>query len=362
MQPAANHQHSADVLAHIARMYDPRHREYACNAETPEEFARWQERARPALRELLGLTRMERELRKHCPLIELGEAEELDGFTRRLGTIEAEPDWKVEFWMLCPDGDGPFPLAVMPHGHEARGHDTYAGVHGGDARRIQRINELDADVAVQAARRGFLALAVNTRGFEANTIPDLNQRHDGHDCHSELIHALLAGRTAIGERLWDLERVIDWAVAQPEVDGERVLMMGNSGGGMATSYAAACDTRVTIAVPSCSFATFVGENGLAHHCDCNTVPGIYRFGEFSDVAGLIAPRHQLIVNGSEDALFPQGEVQRAVEGVRAIYEAAGAPDRFEHRWGPEGHRFYADLMWPWVEDALSGSDGGAECP
>ena len=359
MEPAAEHGHSSAVLAQLDRLYDPERREFACRAETGEEFAQWQGEARPALRELLGLARMERELRGHCPVIELDEPEELEGFTRRLGRIETEPGWQVEFWMLTPEGDGPFPLAVMPHGHEARGHDTYAGVHGGDERRIQRIEELDADVAVQAAEHGFIALAVNTRGFEANAIPDLNERHDGRDCHSELIHALLAGRTAIGERVWDLERVIDWAIRLPEVDAERVLMMGNSGGGMATSYAAACDTRVTVAVPSCSFATFVGENGVAHHCDCNTVPGIYRFGEFSDVAGLTAPRHLLIVNGREDTLFPAGEVERAVGGVRRIYDAAGVPERFEHRWGPEGHRFYADLMWPWIAEALSAErDGG----
>lgn len=360
MEPAADHSHSAEVLAHIDRLYDPELRRFACTAETPEEFAQWRLRARPAARALIGLTRMERELRGHCPLIELEDEEQLDGFTRRLGRIETEPGWQVEFWMLRPDGDGPFPLAVMPHGHEARGHDTYAGVHGGDERRIRRIEELDADVAMQAVERGFLALAVNTRGFEANCIPDLNERHDGRDCHSELIHALLAGRTAIGERVWDLERVIDWATHLPEVDGGRVLMTGNSGGGMATTWAAACDERVTVAVPSCSFATFVGENGIAHHCDCNAVPGAYRFGEFSDVAGLIAPRHQLIVNGAEDTLFPKREVERAVEGVQVIYDAAGVPDRFEHRWGPEGHRFYADLMWPWIEDALS--DDGAARP
>jgi dienelactone hydrolase len=167
----------------------------------------------------------------------------------------------------------------------------------------------------------------------------------------------MAGRTAIGERVWDLERVIAWAVDLPEVDPRHVLMTGNSGGGMATTYAAACNERITIAVPSCSFATFVGENGIAHHCDCNTVPGIYRFGEFSDVAGLIAPRHLLIVNGREDTLFPEREVERAVDGVRRIYDAAGVSERFEHIWGPEGHRFYAELMWPWIADALTDGAG-----
>ena len=148
-------------------------------------------------------------------------------------------------------------------------------------------------------------------------------------------------------------KLMDWAIDLPDVDSSNILMMGNSGGGVVTTYAAACDTRVTVAVPSCSFCTFVGINGLVHHCDCNAVPGIMNFGEFYDVAGLIAPRHLCIVNGRKDNLFPLQEVDRAVAGVRRIYEAAGVPGRFTHHYGEGGHRFYKDLMWPFIEDAMS---------
>jgi hypothetical protein len=127
--------------------------------------------------------------------------------------------------------------------------------------------------------------------------------------------------------------------------------MGNSGGGVVTVYAAACDTRIAVAVPSCSFCTLIGENGLLHHCDCNAVPGILGFGEFHDVAGLIAPRHLKIVNGRQDPLFPLSEVDRAVAAVSRIYEAAGVPSRFAHAYGEGGHRFYGDLMWPFIEGA-----------
>ncbi|NLO06386.1 MAG: hypothetical protein GX131_11235 [candidate division WS1 bacterium] len=354
MEPAVSFRHSDTVLRYLNRLYARDLRQFSF---TGGSVADWQAEARPALRRLLGLDAMAEELAGHQPSVELEESEQLEGFSRRLGRIYTEPDWPVEFWLLQPEGNGPFPLAILPHGHSPRGHDIYAGVHHGDPDRIRRIEQRDADVAVQAAKHGFLAIALNTRGFECNCVPDLNARHDGRDCHSELIHALLAGRTAIGERLWDMERALDWASGLPNVDATRVLAMGNSGGGVATSYAAACDERVTVAVPSCSFATYVGENGLAHHCDCNVVPGIYRFGEFGDVAGLTAPRHLLIVNGRKDTLFPPGEVERAVEGVRSIYQAAGVPERFEHRWGPEGHRFYSSLMWPFVQSAIS--DGTA---
>jgi len=207
-------------------------------------------------------------------------------------------------------------------------------------------------VAVQAVKLGFVAIAPAVRGLATDGVPDLYGRHGDRPCRSQVMHCLLAGRTAIGERVWDMQRIIDWAARLPEVDKGHVLMMGNSGGGMVTIFAAACDQRIGIAVPSCSFAPTVSEAGYIFHCDCNMIPGLMEIGGLPGVAGLIAPRGLLAVNGRTDPLFSQKEIQRAVSQVRTIYEAAGVPDRFDHRWGNEGHRFYKDLMWPFVLDVL----------
>jgi dienelactone hydrolase len=345
-------QHSASTLKYLGRLYSEDVREHACWATTPKGVSAWQSTARPALQRLLGLEHMARALADHQPTVELGDTEDLGAFTRQSGDIDTEPDVRIPFWLLKPKGPGRRPLAVMPHGHEARGFDTYAGISPNEEHRRQRIVEREADVAVQAAKRGFIAIAPSTRGFEPSYVPDITKRHDGRGCRSQLIHCLLAGRTVIGERVWDMQRIIDWAVTLPDVDAGNILVMGNSGGGVSTTYTAACDTRVTVAVPSCSFATYVGSGGLVHHCDCNSVPGILRFGEFHDVAGLIAPRFLLIVNGKDDKLFPLSEVDKAVAGVQAIYAAAGQPDRFQHRYGQKGHQFYGDIMWPFVQAAI----------
>jgi hypothetical protein len=75
------------------------------------------------------------------------------------------------------------------------------------------------------------------------------------------------------------------------------------------------------------------------------------FGEYWDVAGLVAPRRVLTVNGDNDALHPVEEVEHAVSRLKRVYEAAGADGRYEHRFGRGGHRFYSDLMWPWINAA-----------
>jgi dienelactone hydrolase len=286
--------------------------------------------------------------------VSLAEAEEMGSYSRQKGVIEAEPGFDVPFWFLRPDGEGPHPLALFPHGHYSdHGLDYAAGV-AASPEMEERIREEDRDVAVQAVQRGFAAIAPATRGFSPAHVPDVTGRHGGRDCRSQLLHALLAGRTVIGERVWDLERLIDWGAGRDDVDGSTVLMMGNSGGGVATLYGAACDDRVTIAVASCSFCTFVGGDGVVHHCDCNAVPGVLRFGEFHDIAGLIAPRHLQVVHGRKDTLFPLDEVERAVSGLMGIYRAGGAEPNLQHVYGPEGHRFYGDLMWPFVMEAIDG--------
>ena len=326
---------------------------HACRARNPEDFGAWQRRARPRLAELIGLERIAESALHGGVSVQLDpDVEQLDGYTRGTGHIQTEPDVWVRFWLLKPDGTGLFPLAVTPHGHE--NGDEYAGVWDTVATR-EKIERTDQDVAVQAAKRGFLALAPATRGMGNNPssyrIRDIAGKA-GRDCRCHALQAALAGRTLIGERVWDLMRLIDWAHALPEVADGPVLMLGNSGGGMATLHAAACDERIGVAVPCCAFNNYISPRGTMRHCPCNVVPGMLTFGEYWDVAGLIAPRRLLTVNGLHDTLHPVAEVDHASARLRAIYGAAGCGGRYEHRYGPDGHRFYGSIMWPWIENAL----------
>ncbi len=82
------------------------------------------------------------------------------------------------------------------------------------------------------------------------------------------------------------------------------------------------------------------------------VPGILELGGLPGVAGLIAPRHLLAVNGRKDPLFTETALEDGAARVREIYTAAECVEHFEHRWGAAGHRFYGDLMWPFVMKSL----------
>jgi dienelactone hydrolase len=340
--------HSEPIMDYLSHLYHDKHRYVACRAENAPDFLKWQDDARPVLGHMLGLESIGASLGDHVIRVELGPIEDCGDHTRQEAFIATEPHFRLPFWYLQPKGDGPFPLALLPHGHDKNGKDTHVGIAPDDAFK-EKIEVEDRDVALQAVRRGYAAVSPGVRGQGDLGIGDINKRHGARDCRSHFMHAILAGRTAMGERVWDMMRLIDWAQDVPQIDTTNILVMGNSGGGVITLYTAAVDTRVTIAVPSCSYCPFIGNSGLIHHCDCNAVPGILRFGEIWYVAALIAPRRLLLVNGQTDTLFPVEEVDLAVERCEALYQIAGVPHQMAHNYGPAGHRFYSDLMWPFIQ-------------
>ena len=169
-----------------------------------------------------------------------GNRKDMGRYVRQRGWIETEPDVRIRFWILTPKAKGPFPLAITPHGHE--NGDTYIGIWQSDRSRVQTEKE-DQDVAVQAVERGFLTIAPATRGIGANAdsfkIADIASRHDGRDCRCHNWQVIPTGRSMLGERVWDLMRILDWGLTLPEVSGDAVLLMGNSGGSMATLHTTA---------------------------------------------------------------------------------------------------------------------------
>lgn len=330
-----------DVARHMQRLFGPARQRQAAGLR--DEYLA-----------LLKLPQIAESAKGHQPTVTFDEQQtDCGSYTRRQGWIETEPNVRVHFWLLTPKGDGPFPLAITPHGHETG--DSYVGI-AGDENIQKKIDEQDQDVAVQAVEHGYLTIAPATRGISPNhnafVIQDIAGRYNHRDCHAHSWHAIAAGRTLMGERVWDLMRLMDWALTLPQVDTNAgVLMLGNSGGGMATLHTAAADQRVTTAVCSCAFNHYVSPQGVLLHCTCNMIPGIATFGEMWHVASLIAPRRLLTVNGNADKYHPVADVEFAAKQLARLHAEAGCPDQYTHRFGNGGHRFYAQIMWPWIQQA-----------
>lgn len=331
-------------------LFETHPRRYGWNGETGTAFESWQSDFRAALKETLGFGAIEAHGRSELRPKRLSSVEEY-GHTREKWVIQSEPGFHVPFYLLTPgDVDGPLPVVFALHGHGHTGKELYAGRFETEAQRSS-IEEGERDIGVQAVRRGYAAIVPDMRGFS-----ELSYHEDFSagvkSCRDMQMHAQLFGRTLVGERVWDVTRLIDFAEGREELDDGRIAITGNSGGGTVSVFAGAVDGRIGVVAPGSYFCTFEASIGSIHHCECNYIPGLLELGEMWDVAGLVAPRAFIAINGREDGIFPIDATRRSFDRLSKIYEANDIADRCELFVGSQGHRYYKDGAWPFISAHL----------
>lgn len=307
------------------------------------DVAAWRRRLRASLRKRLGLDRIEAQPRPPLRVRRLDRWEVADGSIEKI-VFTCEPGADATAFLCLPKTTAKkLPWMICLQGHTTGAHHS-VGVERDDHRKPMAVAG-DRDFGLQCLRHGIAALCLEQRSFGDRRERD--QAHVcGHNgCHDAVMHALMLGRTLAGERTYDVDRALDLLWTRTDVDRRRIGVMGNSGGGTITMYAAALLPRLTFAMPSCSFCTFDQAMMGVYHCGDNYIPGLLLDAEMADCLGCFAPKPLVVVNGRKDEIFPMPGVRTAMKQLRRIYAAAGAGDDLHHVVGPEGHRFYADLAW-----------------
>ncbi len=237
----------------------------------------------------------------------------------------------------------PYDWMICLQGHSTGMHNSIAVDRDDNTHPIQVKG--DRDFALGCMERGVAAIAIEQRCFGERR-EQAQKQIATHGCHDGTMQALMLGRTMIGERVWDVDRTIDYLSSRDDVNMKTLGVMGNSGGGTISLFSAALLPRIQVAMPSCYFCTFADSIMSIYHCADNYVPGLLKVAEMPDVMGLFAPKPVVLVAGKEDPIFPLPAVRKAFRRLKQIYTAAGAADRCHLVIGPEGHRFYDDLAWP----------------
>ena len=311
-----------------------------------ENFFVWQKRAKETLAELLGMDKLVR-----CPAeLAVEHRTETEEYEEIRFTFQSEPGYRVPAVLRVPKSKekGTAPLVVCLQGHSNGFHISLGNpFFDGDENTIKGG---DRDFAVRIVKEGFAALAIEQRNFGECG----GKEKGGTYCHVSSMSAIIQGRTTIGERVWDVSRALD-AVTESFsdlVDTDEIMCMGNSGGGTATYYTACLEERIKLAMPSCAIATYKSSIAAMFHCVCNFIPHIAEYFDMGDLAGLIAPRKLVIVNGRYDDGFPDAGARECFDIAKSLYEAAGVPGECALVTGPEGHRFYADIGWAKAHELL----------
>lgn len=300
----------------------------------------WQRRLRRTVADLTGFARIAASRR--CPLRvrSLWRREVPEGTIEKI-VFTCEPGCDANAFVCLPKGAvGKLPWLICLQGHSSGAHNAVRVELADNSKPM--VVEGDRDFGYSCMANGMAALCIEQRGFGERRPTGSTKKTDDIDAS---MHALMLGRTMIGERVFDVDRALDYLWTRKDVDRARVGVMGNSGGGTTSLFAAALLPRLALAMPSCYFCTFAGSVMSIHHCPCNYVPGLMLHAEMADVMGCFAPKPLVIVAGAQDPIFPIAEVQKAFARLKRIYAAAGAADQVKLVVGPEGHRFYADLAW-----------------
>jgi dienelactone hydrolase len=161
------------------------------------------------------------------------------------------------------------------------------------------------------------------------------------------------------DTVWDLTKIVDYLTGRPDVDPERIGMMGISLGGMHTWFTAVADPRIAAAVPLIGVQSFgwavandqwqarvfsiprvfqvAAEDLGKDEVDNQTVvavwqrlaPGLLDFLDSPQTVPAIAPRPLLIYNGKEDPRCPIQGLTKVLSRTAERYKDAGVPELFK---------------------------------
>lgn len=303
----------------------------------------WQAEARNKLELLIGMDKFE----KVDAELEIEYTKKIEGATEIRFTFQSEAGYRVPCHLLLPDGVEKPPVMIALQGHSKGMHISLGIVkYEGDENTIKGG---DRDFCVRAIKEGYAAIAVEQRNFG-----ECGGNENGPRCAESSLTALLMGRTTVGERVWDIMRLIDVIESDfaDKVDTSKICCMGNSGGGTTTAYVAALEDRVALAMPSCAMCTYKDSIGAMGHCYCNYVPTIAEYFDMGDLLAMSYPKYFVQVSGIEDTIFPMFGAEAVFEKGKQAYATLGDGDRCTLVKGGAGHRFYADDAWPVVHKYL----------
>lgn len=339
--------------AHLLwQLYRPASAPHRFAARTPAQARKWQAQTRRALGQALGLDRL-----PTAPLAPRKiETVDRGDHTREKVLIKTAPGVVMPVYLLLPKkGRRPFPVVLAFHGHGYGVKDIVGLWEDGEERREP--DGYHRDFGVALCRQGFAVAAPEISCFGERQTDfsylEAGQGSPGTCTHTSVL-AFHLGLSTVGLRVHDGLRLVDYLQTRRDLDTARLGAMGISGGGMHTLFSTCMDERIKACVVSGYFCTFRDSILAMHHCPCNFVPGLHRFGEMHDLAGLVAPRPLLVEAGTRDPIFPIRAVKKSVQQTRQHYQVWDQAGQVETDYFEGRHQISGRRAYDFLREKLSG--------
>lgn len=268
-----------------------------------------------------------------------------EGISYHALVMEVSPQLSIPAYLLIPE-NGETKGAVMSiHGH------------GFVESTIGLYDDYHHRYALELAKDGYMVLCPELRGF--STLGDLSNNIDLDNLDYWVIHGrqftlitegFQHGKTVIGETIADLVAWENWWTEAYNV--EKFDVAGISYGGDLALYYPVFSNRVDKIFSSGSLGSFKGIFATSYNAPAHCIPGILKWMDRSDIAGLNAPRPILLHYGELDTPSHDNHsasynktVEPAIKELKEIYSNVRAEDKVFLKVTPNSyHEMDNDLL------------------
>jgi dienelactone hydrolase len=307
-QPPAGYESSTGTLTNLLQPA-------AGRIETAAEWQRERTRLRQKWNGLLGTCAPA----PAAPRLRVLRRTEQSGYTATLADLELEPGVVERIYVMQPDRPvrSPMPVVIVP----------FYDVDAPAAEDLGGRNYASPGVrsfALLAVQQGYLAVAV--RWFAegdgesyAEAVANLATKHPG--C------------TGLGKWVSDARALVNYLYSRPDVDRERIAIIGHSLGAKMSLYAAAFDDRIRISVASEPGIGFKQSNYDAYWYFGEALSRLPPGTDQHELIAMLAPRPFLLIGGDQYDTAESWYYINAARPVYALFDAVSRLGYLNHHTG-----------------------------
>ena len=249
-----------------------------------------------------------------------------DKLVRRRISFQSDPYDRVTAWLLFSTATDRQrrPAILCLHQTTAEGKNEPVGLAGSPNMHYGR----------ELAERGYVVLAPD--------YPSLGEHVYDFAQNPEFVSGSM-------KAMWDNLRAVDLLTAMPEVDPERIGVIGHSLGAHNALFTSVFEPRLKVIVSSCGFTSLLRDD-LPSWTGPRYMPRIAsEFAndivqmpfDFSEVVASLAPRPLFVCAATRDSDFDILGVHEVVASAQPVYALLGKPKNLERDYPDSPHDFPA---------------------
>jgi acetyl esterase/lipase len=241
-------------------------------------------------------------------------------------SFQSDKAGRVHAWLLRLEDDtnpkAKRPAVLCLHQTVRAGKDEPVGLAGSP----------NMHYALELTRRGYVTLSPD--------YPSLGEHQWDFKAHPEYASGTM-------KAIHDNRRAVDLLQSLPDVDPDRIGVIGHSLGGHSAMFTAAFEPRLKVIVSSCGFSSFhrddvpswTGPRYMPRIAsefgnDANRLPF-----DFSDIIATFAPRPFLACAATRDRDFDVTGVRESITAARPIYTLLARPKNLQAIYPDSPHDF-----------------------